>query len=175
MRGVATEAGFSTGALTHYFADKRELLLATLRASLLLRRERKPVSSHDAPRDALRAALVAALPLDEDSRRHWMVTVAFCAEAAGDPELADAQRDAYRQFRSGIASLVERVGCDGPGGRAGSTALRTAERLIAMTDGVALQALFDPLSWPAGRQFEALDAALADLGEPLDCELGVAT
>ena len=30
MREVAAEAGLTTGALTHYFADKRELLQCTL-------------------------------------------------------------------------------------------------------------------------------------------------
>ena len=33
MRDVAAEAGWTTGALTHYFTDKRDLLLHTFRAS----------------------------------------------------------------------------------------------------------------------------------------------
>ena len=37
MRDVAAEAGWTTGALTHYFADKRELLLFTFRSSLAQR------------------------------------------------------------------------------------------------------------------------------------------
>jgi hypothetical protein len=97
-----------------------------------------------------------ALPVDEPTRLHWIVTMAFCTQAAGDPELAVTQRDAYRAFRSEVARLVERDG------RAdGDDAVREAERLIALLDGVAVQALFDPESWPPGRQLAMLDQALA--------------
>lgn len=159
VRAVAAEAGWSTGALTHYFADKRELLLATLAASLANRRRQQDLSwEGDGPRGALRSALVNALPVDQDSRRHWMVTVAFCAEAASDPKLAAAQRQAYRHHRSHVTDLVQQAVTDG-----GVAAVAVAERLIALTDGVALQALFDPASWPASRQLDALDDALSSL------------
>jgi len=36
------------------------------------------------------------------------VTIAFCAQAAGDPELATAQSVAYREFRDHVATLAER-------------------------------------------------------------------
>ena len=155
MREVAAEAGLTTGALTHYFADKRELLQCTLMASLQQRIDRRRTTGGGA-RARLRASLGGALPLDEESRRHWMVTVAFCAEAAGDDELARTQRDAYRDFRAHIARLAtESV--------LGGDSVMLAERLIAAVDGVALQALFDPESWPPERQLDALDSALDSL------------
>ena len=40
LREVAAEAGWTTGALTHYFADKQELLDLTMEASLAARREK---------------------------------------------------------------------------------------------------------------------------------------
>jgi AcrR family transcriptional regulator len=155
MREVAAEAGWTTGALTHYFADKRELLQFTLEMSLEGRRA-QGVGRRELPPDAaLRAALVAALPFDEQARLHWIVTVAFCAHAVGDAELAEIQRDAYRVYRDDIAALVACAH------RArGTGAMREAERLIALADGVALQALFDPESWPAARQLAVIDDAL---------------
>ncbi len=160
LRDVAAEAGLTTGALTHYFADKRELLLHTFQASLDGRRALRPHrSAVEDPRAELRASLEGALPLDDDRRRHWMVTVALCAEAAGDAELAAVQRDAYREFRRHVTRLVEV--CRLAEG-AGAEAL--AERLIAAADGVALQALFDPATWPPQRQLAALDAVLSPLG-----------
>ncbi len=75
MRDVAAEAGLSTGSLTHYFADKRELLLCTFQASLS-RRRTVGGSRPTEPSRALRASLEGALPLDDDRRRHRMVTVA---------------------------------------------------------------------------------------------------
>lgn len=164
MRDVATEAGLTTGSVTHYFADKRELLLFTLNASLERRRVRRDTPSRATAAEVLRASLLAALPLNEDRRRHWMVTIAFCALAAGDDELAAVQRTAYREFRDWVtAQLVE---CGFPAHRA----VREAERLIAVVDGVAIQALFDEESWPAARQSALLEQALS----AVEC-LGVAT
>jgi len=155
MREVAAEAGWTTGALTHYFRDKRELLEFTLEASLARRGAARP--NRDLPPEAvLRASLVRVLPLDDDARLHWTVTVAFCAQAAGDQELAQMQRDAYRNFRGSVTAMVQRAGR-----ASGTAAAAEAERLIAVLDGVAIQALFDPDSWPPERQLAALDEALA--------------
>lgn len=157
MRDVAAEAGLTTGSVTHYFTDKRELLLFTLNSSLQRRRGRRTSSAVLGPAAALRASLEGALPLDADRHRHWMVTIAFCALAAGDPELAAVQRAAYREFRETVtAQLVE---C----GLAPKRAQRDAEWLIAVVDGVAVQALFDRESWPATRQAAMLQQALASI------------
>lgn len=157
LRNVAAEAGLTTGALTHYFADKRELLLRTFEASLQGRLARRPPRGPGDITESLRDTLVGALPIDEERRRHWMVTVAFCAEAAGDAELAGTQRDAYREFRGHVAQLLARAL---PARTRGDT-LALAEHLIAQVDGVAVQALFDPESWPAERQLAALERALS--------------
>jgi AcrR family transcriptional regulator len=155
MREIAAEAGWTTGALTHYFADKRELLLATFQSSLAARRSRRD-ELHDASTiDRLRASLNGALPIDDDRRRHWLVTLAACSHATGSPPLADAQRDAYREFRDHLILLVEEVGL-----ATGTGARHIAEQLIATADGIAIQAMFDPDSWPAERQQGALDAQL---------------
>jgi AcrR family transcriptional regulator len=159
MREVAAEAGWTTGALTHYFADKRELLLTTFQTSLANRRAQRPTDTDATPAAQLRASLEGALPLDEARRRHWMVTIAFCSHAAGDAELAAAQRAAYREFRDHVAALVERCGLTDK-----RRAQAYAERLIAVADGVAVQALFDEHSWPPERQRMRLDELLAPLG-----------
>jgi AcrR family transcriptional regulator len=156
MRDVAAEAGWTTGALTHYFSDKRELLLHTFRSSLEHRRARRSTFADD-PQAALRDSLEGALPLDDDRRRHWMVTIAFCAQATGDPSLAAAQRDAYREFRARIASLVAACGL----ASSETDAVAIAERMITVADGIAIQALFDPETWPPARQLAALEVALA--------------
>jgi AcrR family transcriptional regulator len=159
MREVAAEAGWTTGALTHYFTDKRELLLTTFQASLGNRRAQRPNDENADPAAQLRASLEGALPLDPARRRHWMVTIAFCSQAAGDAELAATQRAAYREFRDHVASLAARCGlADAQGADA------CAERLIAVADGIAVQALFDEQGWPARRQRERLDELLAPLG-----------
>ena len=158
MRDVAAEAGCTTGALTHYFAGKRELLLCTFQASLERRwAERARRDSVD-PVGRLVASLEGALPLDETRRLHWMVTIAFCAQAAGDVELAATQRDAYREFRGYVARLIgECKLAKGPG------AENLAERLIAAADGIAVQALFDPERWSPMHQLATLHASVTPL------------
>jgi AcrR family transcriptional regulator len=148
MREVAAEAGWTTGAVAHYFADKRELLLTTFQASLAGRRSLRPARAAGSPRQQLWAALEGALPLDDDRRRHWMVTITCCSQAVAIPELATAQREAYREFHDHIAGLCRAAGID---------AAMAAES-IAIADGIAIQALFDEASWPADRQLSMLHA-----------------
>lgn len=170
MRAVAAEAGWTTGVLTHYFRDKHELLLATFQASLRHRRSmRPPVAEADALA-RLRRSLLGALPLDDDRRRHWLVTLACCTQSPAQPELAAAQRDAYREYRDHVAGLVGELGRDD---RAVLDAdpVDVAERLIALADGLAVQALFDAETWPAERQRRALhDGVRATVGITLDPE-----
>ncbi|MET0909630.1 MAG: TetR/AcrR family transcriptional regulator [Ilumatobacteraceae bacterium] len=156
MRQVAAEAGWTTGTLVHYFADKRELLQFTLCESLDRRRAQRFDRAGLGPREAIRHTLVNALPITEESRLHWIVTIAFTAQAHSDVALSSTQRDAYREFRSYLAELL----LDDGAASTHDDAVVEAERLIALVDGVALQALFDPDSWPPERQLQALDVGL---------------
>jgi AcrR family transcriptional regulator len=158
LREVAAEAGWTTGALTHYFADKRELLRFTFASSLAERHAAHAASGDRTPHQQLIDSLEGALPLDEDRRRHWMVTIALCAQAVGDDELSEVQRDAYRGFRARITSLA--ATCTGA---PADEAEALAERLIAVADGISVQALFDPVGWPAERQLARLHELVGPL------------
>ncbi len=155
MRDIAAEAGWTTGVVNHYFADKRQLMRATLRRSIAARRAARAQLPGGTALDELRRELVAALPLDDDARRHWLVTLAFVGQAAGDDELAIVQRDTYRSFRDNVTELVAAV----EGSPHDRSTVR-AEQLIAQVDGIALQAIFDPMSFPPSRQLAALDELL---------------
>jgi len=158
VREVAAEAGLTSGALTHYFPDKRGLLRFTLENSLARRRSRGSQRDRLDALAALRSSLVDALPISEESKLHWVVTLAFCAQAAGDSDFMSLQRDAYRVFLTDVTRRVEATG------RASGEAARwVAERLIAVLDGVAVQAMFDPDSWEPERQIAHVDAALAEI------------
>jgi AcrR family transcriptional regulator len=162
MREVASEAGLTTGALTHHFRDKRELLIFTLETSLERRRAAHPRLLSDDPAADLRARLVGVLPTSDVTRLHWTVTIAFSAQASCDDELAAVQRDAYRRFRVDVTTLVERCIAAGLVG-ADEDARQLAEHLIAVVDGIAIQALFDPASWPPARQRLHLDRSLLSI------------
>lgn len=154
MRDIATEAGWTTGTLVHYFANKRELLDFTLRASIEQRSARRSERSNLSPTDALRATLESALPTNTDTRVHWLVTVALAGAAASDDGLAATQREAYREYRSYLVDLLTAM-------PKVADAATEAERLIGLVDGIALQALFDPDAWPPEHQLRALDAGLS--------------
>ncbi len=153
MREIAAEAGWTTGTLVHYFANKHELLDFTLRASIERRSAQRSERVDLSPAEALRATLTGALPTDDDTRVHWIVTVALAGAAASDTALAATQREAYRDYRSYLIELLAAMPLI-------DDEHVEAERLIGLVDGIALQALFDPESWPAQRQLRALDAGL---------------
>ena len=161
MREVAAEAGFSTGSVTHYFADKQDVLVETLRASLRGRRQRQRWSSDADPVMMLRGSLEAAMVLDDDARLHWLVTTSFCAHATADDRLAGEQQAAYRGFRDFVVGLVRAA--QSRGSIDGELDARfVGEHLIAVADGIAVQALFDPASWPPDRQRAHLDRAMGE-------------
>lgn len=162
LRDVAAEAGLSTGSLTHYFTDKRELLIFTLQTSLERRRASHPLVPTDDALHDLRVLFEGVLPISDVVRLHWTVTLAFAAQAAADPELAEVQRVAYRRFRRSVVRLIERA-CDEGRLSDGIDAEAMAELAIALADGIALQSVFDPASWPAHRQRAHLDLALGAL------------
>lgn len=163
LRGVAAEAGWTTGALVHYFASKRELLAFTLETSLAQRRTKHGDRTSATADQILRSMLFAALPTTASSRLHWIVTLAFAAQASADPELATIQRDAYLSFRSSVVTLLRDIP-DIPDidheGSDDADLEREAERLIALVDGIALQALFDPILWTNERQVRALEEGI---------------
>lgn len=156
MREVATEAGCTTGAVTHYFADKHELLATTFEHSLAKRISQRPPEATNSARQRLHSSLIGALPMDESRRTHWLVTVACCIQASGDQRLADIQHAAYVDFHHRIASLISEAGFCDP-----RPAARLAEQLIAAADGIAVQALMAPGSWPPSKQRRTL-LALVD-------------
>lgn len=156
LRNVAAECGWTTGALTHYFADKQELLELTMEQSLAARRERWSTARASLqPGDVLRQTMFEVLPTDETSRLHWTVTFAFVAQAASEPRLAERQREAYRAFVDHLADLLDADGATS------EAAHQIAVELTTTLNGVCLQALFDPQAWPAKRQRAAIEAALA--------------
>jgi AcrR family transcriptional regulator len=162
LRDVARAAGWTTGAVTHYFADKRELLLATFRSRTELAHARfeAAVAAGGAMVDA---KLDAVLPLDRERLLNWKVWLAFWGAAVGDAELAAEQRHRYETFRSGLEEAVRAdqaaglISCD-------VTAADLARQLATLLDGIAVQVVFAPDIWPPEEQRRLVAGYLASLG-----------
>jgi TetR/AcrR family transcriptional regulator, transcriptional repressor of bet genes len=154
IRGVSAEAGWSTGALHHYFSDKEELLLFAFKtvADRVGRRVATAREEAGDPLELARALLAIGLPLDDERRDETRVWFAFLGLALTRPPLARAQRLAYEAWRRIVADALrdaqERGDIDED-----VDVQREAAALVALVDGLAVQASFDP---------ECLDVDLVD-------------
>lgn len=164
VRRISREAGYSTGVLTHYFQNKEDVLRTALQAAFTETRTRIEAQASEARGlRALRNAALSELPLDDERRRACEVRLGFWARATADETFAADQRARYFQLRRTFAGLLEQAGeCDEM--RRDLDLESEAERLVALCDGIAVQALFDPHRWSNERQLAAVDAHLASLG-----------
>lgn len=141
VRTVAAEAGLAVGSLRHVFPTRTGLLQFS--AELMVQRATERIRS--APRtgdlrtDAV-ALLLHLLPLEPDSRTEMEVNVTLVAEAPGTPELVPVRDEAYRALLGLTRSLVASLA---PGLDEAATD-RSARRLHALVDGLALHLITDP-------------------------------
>jgi AcrR family transcriptional regulator len=149
VRRVAADAGWSTGALAHYFAGKDDLLRFAF--GLVVERWRARVAAAGES-DRARAMLLAALPLDAERRAEIRIWFSFLGLALARPELATEQRTAYRLWRAALADALRERGHADPDADAAA--------LIALVDGLSVQAAFEPRSFPSARLVELVDESL---------------
>src|ERR671918_667136 len=160
IRSVAAEAGWSTGALHHYFSDKEELLLFAFR-TVADRIGDRVAAAREAATDPLglaRELLAIGLPLDAERRAETRVWFAFLGLALTRPPLASAQRLAYEAWRGIVRDALRDVQEQGDID-SGVDVEREAAALVALVDGLAVQASFDPACLDAG----LVDERLAEL------------
>jgi TetR/AcrR family transcriptional regulator, transcriptional repressor of bet genes len=164
VRAVADEAGCSTGALVHYFADKEDLLLFAFRtvADRVMRRVAAAEEGTTDPVELARAMLVEGLPLDRERQAEVRLWFAFLGLALTRPALARDQRLTYRAWRKRVA---ERLAAGQEQGilRADVDPETQAAALVGLVDGLAVQATFEPRALGTERQLELVDACLDQL------------
>lgn len=164
LRDVSTEAGCSTGALHHYFADKEELLLFAFQATAdrVGRRIAAAAETTTEPLELARTLLTCGLPLDSERRAEIRVWFAFLGLALTRPVLARAQREAYRAWRGLLAETLTEAQERGEVDHALDPE-HEAAGLIALVDGLAIQASFEPRALSGALQLELVDERLAGL------------
>ena len=144
VRRIAEEAGCTTGRITHYFADKEEVLVAALRQ--VHRAAGKRMLAAIGARSglaALRAVLAEALPLDQERVLEWRVWLAFWGSAATSASLQAEQHQRYREWRALLKRVLAGAQHDGqlP---AGIDLDRLVDQIVALVDGFGLQGVLDP-------------------------------
>ena len=159
FRRVAAVAGTSTAIVSTYFTDKQDLLLATFSSAA-----RRTSVRFEAAMDAgggLQECLEAWLPLDDERTLDWRVIIAFWGVAVNNAELAAVQEAHTSRARARIERLVR--------AQRGATRItaeisRTSEKVLALTLGIALQAVFESSGSRRLPQRQLLATGLVELG-----------
>jgi AcrR family transcriptional regulator len=164
VRRIAEEAGCTTGRITHYFADKEEVLVAALRRVHRAAGERMLAAvKQRSGLAALRAVLAEALPLDEERVLEWRVWLAFWGSAATSTSLQAEQHERYREWRGLLTRVL--AAAQQVGQLSASIDLgRLVDQIVALVDGLGLQGVLDPQRVPpeqlASRLNDAVDALI---------------
>ena len=157
VREVAKEAGFTTGALTHYFHSKDQVLIEASEYSAKLvrpRMERRALGSDTL--SALKGVVEEALPITAAVRGYWRIWFGFWERAAYNPVVAKVMRARYDEWRGRLAVLISRAQAEGAAPTTFDADL-AAQELVALVDGIAIQALLGTGRIPAARQREIID------------------
>jgi AcrR family transcriptional regulator len=166
LRVIAREGDFTTGVISHHFADRRELVVACFEQSMREWLDTTSTLLDEAEDGAehLRLFLHTAVPSGGEDADGWRVWFELCRYAMRDTATATTLAEADRRWEWLIARALRRWQKEGLV-RAGLPVRPTAAILLALVNGLCLSALVDG-RWNAAR--ERLVDALEALGLPAD-------
>src|SRR5271155_1265846 len=160
---VAEESGWSIGSIRHYFPNKDELVASALwRVGERVDERIRDRTAGGMTMDDLRIAATELLPLDPGRREEALVHLAFLAQAAVVPELADAAEGAAQRLQEPLAARIAHAVQTGelP---AHLDAEHEAARLRVLLDGLRLQLITIPRQTSARWALAVLDDHLSAL------------
>jgi AcrR family transcriptional regulator len=163
VRAVAKEAGFTTGALTHYFHSKDQLLIEASELSARLVRDRMERAEATRPvLEAIRKVVALALPLTAESRGYWRIWVGYWERSSYDDQVSAVMRLRYDEWRERLARLLALAQAEGQVAPDVDVRL-AAQGLVALVDGIGVQVLLGVGRIPAARQRAMFDLWLESL------------
>jgi AcrR family transcriptional regulator len=163
---VAEESGWSIGSIRHYFPNKDELVASALwRVGERVDERIRDRTAGGMTMDDLRTAATELLPLDAGRREEALVHLAFLAQAAVVPELADAAEGAAQRLQEPLAARIAHAVQTGelP---AHLDAEHEAARLRVLLDGLRLQLVTTPRHTSPRWALAVLDDHLTALAAP---------
>jgi AcrR family transcriptional regulator len=163
VREIAREAGFTTGALVHYFKSKDQVLIQASEYGGIMVRAR--MEQHEATRsgiDALKRVLYESLPMTPEMRGTWNVWLGFWDRATHNAEVRAITEVRYREWTGRIAELVKNAQ------KAGELSprvdpMRAAQSIVSLIDGIGVRVLLTRSDMSARRQKELVDALIDNL------------
>ncbi|QYB02015.1 TetR/AcrR family transcriptional regulator [Rhodococcus sp. USK10] len=146
-RAVAEESGWSTGVLNHYFGSRHELLLGALRRAGDIQGDLYRTILEEegtGPIEKLRNITASILPLDERRLAMTRVFLFFYAEGAAEDTARGEIAGFLARWRGVVRETVVAAQREGIVS-ADLDADAVTVALVALTDGLALQAILDPV------------------------------
>ena len=163
VRAVAKRAGYTTGALVHYFGDKDELIREALDYFGNDVRARMLTAHRDRlGREALRDTIAQALPTDKRSGSSWRVWLALWYHSESSDEMRREERRRYREWIGRLSRMLEESKSLGELPR-GVDARAEARNLAALVDGIGVQYLMSGGTMRSRKMVAAVDRYLAHL------------
>jgi AcrR family transcriptional regulator len=158
LRVIAREGGFTTGVLSHYFRDKRELLHACFTSTMRdwLDDTERQLASADDEDEHLRRFLVLAVPTVPERQDEWRIWAAMSNHAMRDPATAEVLVETDRRWESVVAHALRRWQAASLL-RADLPVRPTATVIVRLVDGLCLNAL------ATGRWHDARDRLVHQL------------
>lgn len=163
VREIAREAGFTTGALVHYFKSKDQVLIQASEYAGIMVRAR--MEQHEATRagvDALKHVLYEALPMTPEMRGTWNVWLGFWDRATHNDEVRAITEVRYKEWTGRIAELVKAAQKTGELS-AKVDPLRAAQSIVSLIDGIGVRVLLTGGEMSAKRQKGLVDALIDNL------------
>jgi len=161
VRNVVEEAGWSRGVLGHYFSNKDHLLLFAYQLAAEQTTERfRQLAEGNQGLAALRAIMLDVQATDEDTRTESSVWLSFLAKAPSEPVFTQEHHQRYAAWRRIVIGVYAQMVEAGEISPSIDVDLE-AEAFFAFTDGLAIQALVDPVYMTGERVERLVDAYLA--------------
>jgi AcrR family transcriptional regulator len=160
IRRIAQETGWSPGVLAHYFSDKEDMLLSSLRICYHHIRARIDLKLKGREGiDALRELILDNLPLDEQRRLETRFLMNYWSREIRDRHLPDDQID-----RGPMIDVIAGYVREGQLAREITLerdADEIAETFLGLIDGFSLHSLLNPERLTPERQVRLIDGELS--------------
>lgn len=145
-RAAASAAGWSTGAVSHYFPNRDELMLGAFRRAAHLQgvELKRLLSAPDLdPMEKLHATIESTLPLDARRIALTRVFLDYYAETNAIEKTHDEVKKYLSNWRSVVSRIIDECRLEGLISTNRSSEVLAIE-LVALTDGLAMHGLMDP-------------------------------
>lgn len=160
MRDIATEAGYTNGALSHYFSGKDEILRTSFELVFEATNARIDARMRDAKGlAALRIFCREIMPTTQETLLEARIAISLFQRAMYDERMDEINRRALTLWRGQMAGHLEDARATGEVGDIDVAVV--IEQLLGMMMGVQLLGVLTPSESSAKMQLAMLDNFLA--------------